>query len=88
MLISFTQTESCGYVNFAYINTHLQIVYKPSLQTASGTRYFAEKPHLHSHTLTDVHESARTFILSSLAFPITGLKIHGVFEDTAQTPLT
>lgn len=30
------------------------------------------KPHLHSHTLAYVRESARTFTLSSLAFPITG----------------
>lgn len=43
-----------------------------------------EKPTI----LTQKHTHANAFTLSILAISITGLRIHGVFEDTAQKPLT
>lgn len=39
----FTQTEGCDYVNSTYTNTHLQPVYKCSLQTATETGHRLEK---------------------------------------------
>lgn len=78
----FVQPQPCKLCIHKYTTAYcLQRVSTGSLWNTIQRRGECKATHAHKDTHTHTH----SFTFTGLVFPIPALKIHGVFEDTAQS---